>query len=265
MTSVSYLRNETAPTRACPQSKRWPILETSPNRAGVSVATASRVASGSADRAPGDARPRRTRDARPPLRPPGPCRGVECDRALRARVREPRLRRTRRGDGDARGPERASRRSSATPHGSADARASTTCTCSSSAASRGWCSSRAEVTDVRGEHSPLPQAARARRAARLRQRRLGGSRRDVGRRRRARRRPDRDRAPHRARPRRIGFVAGHDVRAADAREDARPRRRAPGGRARRRARRARRVHGRRRPAGASRAPRRARDGDARRR
>ena len=57
-----------------------------------------------------------------------------------------------------------------------------------------------EITDVRGEHLALREAPRAGRAARVRQRRLRVVAGHLGRRRRAGVGPDRDRAPARARP-----------------------------------------------------------------
>ena len=187
--------------------------------------------------------------------PPGRTRAVERDRALRPRVLEPRVRRARRGDGDARGAQRArddplqharlgGPRARLRPHAPRARR-------------------RGHGVHLRRDHRrprqalALHEAPRARRAARLRERRLRGPRRDVRRRGRACRRSDRDGAPDRARPRAHRLRRGPRLRAADAREDARPPRRASVGGADRRPRRALRVHGQRRPRCAPRAPREA--------
>ena len=111
----------------------------------------------------------------------------------------------------------------------------------------------AEITDVRGQALALREAPRARRAARVRERRLRGPRRHLGRRRRARGGTDRDRAPDRARPRAHRLRRRRRVRAADAREDAAGASTRCGRRSFGRPRRALDVHGRRRARRAARA------------
>ena len=154
-------------------------------RAGVSVATASRVLSGSAAVRPAT-RDRVERAMRDLLYvPPGraePSGAIGCScpsSATRCSRRSPRRWRRAR-------PPPASRRSSATRPAPRCAR-STTCTCSSSAGSRGW-SSSARRSPTCAASTPLRAAPRAGRAARVRQRRRRVAAGHLGRRRRARRR-----------------------------------------------------------------------------
>ena len=238
------------------------------HRAGVSVATASRVASGSAHVRPRDARARRARDARPALR--------------RARTR----------------PSRAARSacscpSSATPSSprsprrwrrDATAAGFATILCNTAGSAmrevdyvhmllerrvEGMVFICAEITDVRGEHSHYEQlleqgarlvfvngglgvACRSRRSA-------STSARPVG---------SRPSTCSSSATGAIGFVAGRGLRARDAREGPRAARRRCSSR---RAstpdalRRARRLHRRRRPAGAPRSLMERRTATARRR
>ena len=112
-----------------------PSLRDVANRAGVSVATASRVASGSAAvRAATRERVERAMHDLLYVRP-GRLRAERRDRPARARVRQPGLRSARPGDGDAGDRRPGSPRSSATPPARRCAR-STTCTCCSSGRSR---------------------------------------------------------------------------------------------------------------------------------
>ena len=174
------------PPRADPRPRPMASLRDVADRAGVSLATASRVASGSSAVRPGDEGARRGRDARPPLRPAGTRRGVERDRALRPGVLEPGLRRARRGDGDARGAQRP--RDHPLQHARLG-RPRARLRADAARARR-----RGDGLHLRRDHGrtraarALREAPRAWRAARLRERRLRGARRDLGRRRRARRR-----------------------------------------------------------------------------
>ena len=221
MTSVSSLRNELAaphgPTR---RPKPMASLRDVADRAGVSLATASRVASGSSAVRPETRSASRARCATCSTSRPGRDRAVGRDRALRPRVLEPVF---------------AALAEAMEMHAARSGLATILCNTHGSAGRErdyvrmllergveGMVFISAEITDVRGRHSHYAQAARARRAARLRERRLRGPRRDVRRRRRACRRSDRDGAPDRARPRAHRLRRGARLRAADPREDARP-------------------------------------------
>ena len=168
-------------------------------RAGVSLATASRVASGVDGVRAGDPRPGRGGDARPALRAARPearrrARSACSSPSSRTRSSPRSPRRWRRAR-----PRPGSRRSSATRRRARRSARPTTCTCSSTAGRRDDLHLLRDDAPRRRAR-PLRPPARGRRAARVRERRARGLRRPVRLRRRAPRRLPGDAAPDRARP-----------------------------------------------------------------
>ena len=128
--------------------------------AGVSLATASRVASGSLGRPGRDAGPRRGGDARAPLRRARRGRHDGRDRPARARARRTRSSPRSPRRWSAARPLRAWPRSSATPPARRRARPSTSACCSS-ARSNGMIFISSEVTYLRSDHEHYRRLLRA--------------------------------------------------------------------------------------------------------